>query len=137
MTDTETASRISKIVRETLHFVMWLNFIASIAFAAGDSTANGFLSIDAAIKSKLAPSILIQIENLNKESAGQELLRVIVRTKDEINSSQKKRIESAGLTIASVFGNIFTAAGTYKSVIDTAGFDFVTYIEPAKKSHQQ
>ena len=82
MTDTETASRISKIVRETLHFVMWLNFIASIAFAAGDSTANGFLSIDAAIKSKLAPSILIQIENLNKESAGQELLRVIVRTKD-------------------------------------------------------
>jgi hypothetical protein len=113
---------------------MWLNFISSVAFAAEGCTSNGILSLDAAIKSKLAPAILIQIESLNKECAGQELLKVIVRTKDEISSSQRKEIEGTGLTIASVFSNIFTAAGSYKSVIDTAGLDFVIYIEPAKKS---
>ena len=116
---------------------MWLNFISSVVFAAGDCTSNGLLCIDAAIKPKLAPSILIEIESLNKEGTGQKLLKVIVRTKDEINSSQRKKIESVGLTIASVFGNIFTATGSYKSVINTARFDFVIYIEPAKKSEQQ
>jgi hypothetical protein len=116
---------------------MWLNFISSVAFAAGGCTSDGLLCIDESIRPKLAPSILLEIESLNKEDTGQKQLKVIVRTKNEMNSSQRKKIEGIGLTISSVFGDIFTAAGSYKSVINTAVFDFVIYIEPAKKSNQQ
>ncbi len=79
----------------------------------------------------------ISVEEMEKNSKGILWIDFESPTKSEINSSQRKKIESIGLAISSVFGDIFTAAGSYKSVINTAGLDFVIYIEPAKKSNQQ
>ena len=96
------------------------------------SPPNDFsLHIDQSIKEKLDPSLLLELERQKPE--GESSLHVIVRTGKNVGHLQRKRIEEAGLTIDSIFGDIFTATGPLAAVLQTASFAFVVYIELSQK----
>ena len=87
--------------------------------------------IDQSIKGKLDPLVLLELERQKTEGASS--VHVIVRTGKKVSELQKKRMEEAGLTIGSIFGDIFTATGPLAAVLKTASFDFVIYIELSQK----
>ncbi len=117
-------------------FVLWLSCI-TVACAANENPLDFSSHIDPSLKQKFDASALIELERMREKGMTSKQLKVIVRTKNAINPSQKKKVEGTGLTIDSVSGDIFTASGPYAALLKTAGFDFVVYIELSKKLRQK
>jgi hypothetical protein len=113
-------------------FILGLCFAA--AACAANETPSGFgTHIEPSLKQKFGASALIEIESMKQKDAMSKQLKVIVRTTNELNVSQKKKVEETGLVIDSVSGDIFTASGSYAALLKTASFGFVVYIELSKK----
>jgi hypothetical protein len=92
--------------------------------------------MDESVERKLDPSILMELEGL-KEQKVSKPLKIIVRTKGNMNDVQRKQIEEVGLTIGSILGDVFTATGPLTAVLKAARFDFVSYIELSRKLEQK
>jgi hypothetical protein len=78
----------------------------------------------------------MELEGL-KEQKVSKPLKIIVRTKGNMNDVQRKQIEEVGLTIGSILGDVFTATGPLTAVLKAARFDFVSYIELSRKLEQK
>lgn len=82
---------------------------------------------------KIDPSLLAEIERLKAGPEANQEIDVLIRTKKEIDPTEREAIEKQGGRVGSVLGNILTArvpAGSVKRISD---LDFVLYIERSKK----
>lgn len=109
----------------------------AVSCAADETTTDFSSDMGPSFKQKFDPSTLVEIERIKEKGLASEQVKVIIRTKNEINAYQKQKVKEAGLSIESVSGDIFTASGSYMALIRTARFDFVVYIELSKRLKQK
>ncbi len=84
-------------------------------------------------REKIDPSLLMEIEKLkSSQQMGQEI-SVLIRTKREIDVTERAAIEERGGKIGSVIGDIVIVRIPTRAVLEIADLDFVIYIEKSKK----
>ena len=81
-------------------------------------------------RNKIDAGILTDIKS--NQRAGQEV-SILIKTKAEITAVQKGMIEKEGGRIGSVIGDIITVTTPIEAVSKIANFDFVVYIEKARR----
>lgn len=82
---------------------------------------------------KIDPSLLMEIEKYKSTQQIHSEVAVLIRTKKEVDAMGREAIEKEGGRIGSVIGDIMTAKVPVMAISKIAAFDFVVYIEKAKK----
>lgn len=80
---------------------------------------------------KIDSRLLAQI-NQSDLKAG-ETLSVLIRTQCPIQSNQQAQLEKAGVMVGTVVGDILTATLQVSAIFEVAKFEFIVYIEKARK----
>lgn len=131
------AKLLSRIIcqGDALSYSIALIFISIVL---GCSTSNGTpqaLSQNTPSKNmnKVDPSILIEIKKFESTQQTDQEIEALIRTKKEVTAVEKGLIEKEGGKIGSVIGDIVTVRIPVKGISKIADFDFVVYVEKAKK----
>jgi hypothetical protein len=77
---------------------------------------------------KFDPFLKQKVSDLIKND-DESKITVLGKSKNEISDEMKKKIELTGVSIQTVAGEIFTAVGTAKEIINLAELDFIVIIE--------
>lgn len=81
---------------------------------------------------KLDPSLLMEIERLKSDRQMDQEIKVLIRTKDEIDATERARLEEKGVKVGSVIGDILTAMVPVQAISEIATLEFVLFIEKSK-----
>ncbi|MGB3941038.1 MAG: hypothetical protein WBK96_06065 [Candidatus Manganitrophaceae bacterium] len=82
---------------------------------------------------KIDPMLRMEIERLASLARTDEEIDLLIRTRMEINPSERAEIEKRGGKIGSVIGDILTVRIEAGAVLEIADLEFVVSIEKAKR----
>lgn len=74
----------------------------------------------------------MEIERLKSDRQMDQEIRVLIRTKKEIDATERAALEKKGVKIGSVIGDILTAIIPARTISEIAALEFVLFIEKSK-----
>jgi|GEM_PF-3454663 len=119
----------ARLPRACIFFAASLLLAGLGCVAANDKPAD---VLAASGTEKMDAGLQMEIHRQRAEQPDREIA-VLLRTRKEINAAERTLLESKGVKIGSVLGDIATARIPANAIADIAALEFVVFIEIAKR----